>query len=129
MPNLIVAIVTEMQICHDVIRVWEEAGVPGATILDSIGMRHLQQQRAKRDDLPLMPSLRNILGQDEYNHRTIFSVVPDEFDIEDLIRRTEALVGNFDAPHTGLLFVVPVSTIRGLHRHPTPEQPSSGKSK
>jgi hypothetical protein len=33
MPNLIVVIVTDMQVCHDVIRLWEEAGVPGATIL------------------------------------------------------------------------------------------------
>ena len=128
MPNLIVAIVTEMRICHDVIRVWEEAGVPGATILDSIGMRHLQQ-RAKRDDLPLIPSLRSMLEQDEYNHRTIFSVVPDGFDIEDLVRRTEALVGDFDAPHTGLLFVVPVTMIRGLQRHTASEQALSGKSK
>ena len=31
MPNLVVVIVTNMEVCHDVIRVWEEAGVPGAT--------------------------------------------------------------------------------------------------
>jgi nitrogen regulatory protein P-II 1 len=116
-PKLIVAIVTEMQVCHDVIRVWEEAGVPGATILDSLGMRHLQERQAQRDDLPLMPSLRAMLEQEEFNHRTVFSVVPDEFDVEDLIRRTEELVGDFEAPHTGLLFVVPVLTVRGLRRH------------
>ena len=92
MPNLIAVIVTDMQVCHEVIRVWEEAGVPGATILDSMGMRHLQKRHAHRDDLPLMPSLRSMLEQEEYNHRTVFSVVPDNFDVEELIRRTEALV-------------------------------------
>jgi hypothetical protein len=97
-----------MQVCHDIIRVWEEAGVPGATILDSMGMRHLQKRQTHRDDLPLMPSLRALLEQEEFNHRTVFSLVPDEFE----------LVGDFDAPHTGLLFVVPVLTVRGLRHRP-----------
>jgi hypothetical protein len=122
-PNLIVAIVLHIEVCHDVVRVWEEAGVTGATILDSIGMSHLKQKQALRDDMPLVPSLRKLLETEEYNHRTIFSVVPDGFDLDDLIRRTEALVGNFDEPDTGFLFVVPVTRVRGLDRdsrHATP---------
>ena len=116
MPNLIVVVLLDIQMCHDVIRVWEEAGVSGATILDSIGMRHLKQRQAQRDDLPLVPSLRKMLETEEYNHRTIFSVVPDDFDVDNLIRKTEALIGNFDEPDTGILFVVPVSQARGLDR-------------
>ena len=116
MPNLVVAIVLNIQTCHDVARAWEEAGVTGATILDSIGMRHLMQQHNQRDDLPLMPSLRSLLASEEYNHRTIFTVVPDGFDIDDLIRRTEAITGDFDEPDSGLLFVVPVTKVRGLNR-------------
>ena len=116
MPKLIVAILTNLQVCHDVIHLWEELGVPGATILDSMGMRHLQQRHAHRDDLPLMPSLRSMMEQEEYNHRTVFSVVPDDFDVDQLIQRTEELVGDFEAEHTGLIFVVPVSQVRGLRR-------------
>ena len=118
MLNLIVAVLLDMQVCHDVIRVWEEAGVTGATILDSIGMRHLKQRQAMRDDLPLMPSLRKLLESEEFNHRTIFSVVLDDFDIDELIRRTEALVGDFDESNSGFLFVVPVTKARGLYRKP-----------
>ncbi len=116
MPKLIVVILTDMQMCHDVIRLWEELGVPGATILDSMGMRHLQRRHAHRDDLPFMPSLRSMMEQEEYNHRTVFSVVPDEFNVDDLIHRTEALVGDFEAEHTGLLFVMPVTQVRGLRK-------------
>ena len=115
MPHLIVAVVLSIETCHDLVRVWEESGVIGATILDSIGMRHLLQH-GQRDDLPLMPSLRSLLESEEYNHRTIFSVVPDDFDVDELIRRTEALVGDFDEDDTGFLFVVPVSRARGLGR-------------
>ena len=116
MPKLIVAILTDLQTCHDVIHLWEELGVPGATILDSIGMRHLKERHAHRDDLPLIPSLRSMLEQEEYNHRTLFSVVPDEFDVDDLVHRTDGLVGDFEAEHTGLIFIVPVLQVRGLRR-------------
>ena len=116
MPKLIVAIVTDMQVCHDVIHLWESLKVPGATVLDSMGMRHLQKRHAQRDDLPLLPSLRSMLEQEEYNHRTVFSVVPDEFDVDDLLHRTEELVGSFEAEHTGLMFVVPVLQVRGLRK-------------
>jgi len=82
--------------------------------------RHLRERRVdegtQRDDLPLMPSLRSLLESEEYNHRTILSVVPDDLDLEDLVRRTEAVVGNFDDADTGFLFVVPVLTARGLGR-------------
>jgi nitrogen regulatory protein P-II 1 len=117
MPKLIVAILTNLQTCHDVIHLWEELGVPGATILDSIGMRHLKERQAHRDDLPIIPSLRSMLEQEEYNHRTLFSVVSDEFDVDDLIQRTEELVGDFEAEHTGLIFVAPVLQVRGLRRN------------
>jgi nitrogen regulatory protein PII len=117
MPKLIVAILTNMQTCHDVIHLWEELGVPGATILDSVGMRHLKERQIRRDDLPLMPSLRSVLETEEYNHRTIFSVVSDEFNIDNLMQRTEELVGSFEADHTGLIFVTPVLHVRGLRRH------------
>ena len=117
MPKLIVAILTDLQACHDVVRLWEELGVPGATILDSVGMRLLKERQSHRDDLPLMPSLRSVMELEEYNHRTIFSVVPDEFNVDELIRRTEGLVGDFEAPHTGLIFVTPVLEVRGLRRH------------
>jgi len=115
MPKLIVAIVLDIDVCHSVVRAWEQAGVSGATILDSIGMRHLLSH-VQRDDLPLMPSLRSLLESEEYNHRTLLSVIPDELDVDDLVRRTEAIVGNFDNADTGFLFVVPVLMARGLGR-------------
>lgn len=115
MPKLVVAVVLDIDTCHNVVRLWESLGVGGATILDSIGMRHLLAQ-ANRDDLPLMPSLSALLQSEEYNHRTILTVIPDDLDLEDLIRKTEALVGNFDNDDTGFLFVVPVLKARGLGR-------------
>lgn len=114
MPNLVVAILTNMQACHDVIHTWEEAGVTGATILDSVGIRQFMERQAHQDDLPLIPSLRALIEQEEYDHRTLFSVVPDEIDLDDLFRRTEIVVGQFDGGRTGIMFVVPVLKVHGL---------------
>ena len=114
MPHLIVAVLTEAQLCHDVIHVWEEVGVTGATILESVGMRQLMQAHSHRDDLPLFPSIRKLMEGEEFHHRTLFSVVPDDFDVDELIRRTEQLVGDFIQSDNGFIFVVPVSKVRGL---------------
>ena len=57
-----------------------------------------------------------MLKQEEYNQRTVLSVVPDGFDVDDLIRRKEALGGDFGAEHTGLLFVMSVTQVRGLRK-------------
>jgi hypothetical protein len=114
MSQLIVVVLTHAQACHDVVHVWEDLGVPGATILDSASMRHAGCEPAPRDDLPLMPSLRAILESDEIRQRTLFSVMPDDFDLDNLIARTEEQIGSFNEPGSGILFVVPVTRVLGL---------------
>jgi len=119
MPNLIVLVMSNVEQCHEVIHAWEAAGVNGATILESIGMRQwLDQHALHRDDLPLMPSLRKLLQTDEVHHRTLFSVISDDCDIDEVIRKTEEVVGDLDQQGNGFLFVVPVSRVKGLRpRH------------
>ena len=53
-----------------------------------------------------------MLEQEEHNHRTVCRMVPDDFDVDRLIQRTEEWVGDFAAPHTGLIFVVPPADAR-----------------
>jgi hypothetical protein len=46
--------------------------------------------------------------------RTVFSVVPDDFDVDRLVQSAEAVIGSLDDDHSGILFVVPVSRVVGL---------------
>ena len=94
MPNMVVAVLPSLEKSQDVLSVWEAFGVTGVTILESIGLRKLRQLRAQRDDIPLFPSLRHLLEEEEYHQRTIFVVVDDAFDLEGLIRVTEKAVGD-----------------------------------
>jgi len=86
----------------------------GITILESTGLRRMQA--AIRDDLPLMPSLRDLLAGQETHHRTLFSVVPDDATVDRIFAATERVVGDLSQPNTGFLFVVPVSRVLGLQK-------------
>ncbi|MCU0502339.1 MAG: hypothetical protein MUC51_11335 [Anaerolineae bacterium] len=113
MANLIALVLVDNSLCDEIVAAWEHAGVPGLTILESCGIRHGHHGQAARDDLPIFPSLRGLLAGDEINHRIIFSVVPDGFDVDALINHTEAITGELDAPDNGFLFVMPVTRVRG----------------
>lgn len=123
MPNLIVAVLPNLDRCRDILGTWERLGVTGITILESAGLHKLKQTFGRRDDMPLLPSLRHLVESEEYHHRTVFVVVGDDFDLEGLIAATEAAVGgDFDAPDTGLLFVTPVTRVLGLRPHRVQER-------
>lgn len=118
MPSLIVAVLPNADRFQDVVNTWERRGVLGITILESTGLHKLQQMRARRDDMPLLPSLRHLLDTEEYHHRTIFAVLGDDFDLPGLLQASEQAVGgDFNAPNSGLLFVVPLAQVLGLHPH------------
>ncbi len=117
MPKCVVVVIPNLEKVHEVLRAWEALGVPGVTMIDTIGMASLRQW-VGREDLPLVPSLRSILESAEaaFHHRTLFSVVPDTFDLDRLIQKTEEILGPLDQPETGFLFVLPVLEVRGLRQ-------------
>ena len=114
MAHLLVVVLGNLKQCPDILNAWEEAGVPGVTILESTGLGRLRG--ILRDDLPLMPSLRDLFSSRELHHRTLFTVIEDEATLKQVIQATERVVGDFTQPHTGLLFVVPVTFGLGLQK-------------
>ena len=114
MAHLVVFVMDRVEQCFDILETWEKAGASGITILESTGLQRLR--RTMRDDLPLLPSLRNLLTTQELHHRTIFTVIENEETVQRLVEATQRCVGDFSEPHSGLLFVVPVSQVYGLHK-------------
>ena len=114
MVHLLVFVLDNLEQCPDILAAWEETGATGVTILESTGLARLRS--AMRDDLPLLPSIRDLLGRQELQHRTLFTVIEDDTTLERVIAATEQIVGDFSRHHTGLLFVVPVSRVLGLEK-------------
>lgn len=92
---------------------WENAGVRGVTILESSGIGRYRR-KSLRDDMPLMPSLRNLLRGEETHHRTFFSVVEGEAQVERLAEAAQAVIGDFSQPNTGVFFAMPIAYAYGL---------------
>jgi hypothetical protein len=101
---------------EDILAAWLELGVSGVTILDSRGLSHQVGRHALRDDFPLFPSLEDLLRGREEAHRTLFTIVPDDFDVEALVAATEKITGALDGPDSGIIFTIPVTRVWGLRR-------------
>lgn len=116
MPELIVLVLDDGNKVDDVLNAWLAVGVSGVTLLDSAGLGHEFARHGARSDISFMPSLESLLRVREERSRTLFSLVPDGFDVEALIAATEAITGSLDHPDTGILFTLPVTRAYGLHR-------------
>src|ERR671922_2084554 len=88
---------------EDLLIAWEETGVQGATVLFSTGLGRIRQMDAWRDDMPLIPSLRDFYEVPENMNRTVFTVVNTEAQVDALVAATKAIFGELDEQGTGLL--------------------------
>jgi len=118
MSYLVVLIVDDLDDCPAVLDAWEAAGVLGVTILASTGLGRIRRA-GLRDDMPLMPSLQDLLESEEVHHRTLLSVVDSQELVDKMVAIVQQVIGNLEDPHTGFLFVVPVIQAYGLGKHRT----------
>ena len=114
MYHMILLILDELEQCPSVLDAWDAAGAAGITILESTGLARVRKS-ALRDDLPLMPSIESLLKGREEHHRTLFTVVEDEAQVDRIIEATLAITGDLDEPNSGALFVLPVTRAVGLY--------------
>jgi nitrogen regulatory protein PII len=100
----------------DLLDSWDQAGVSGITILPSTGIGKLKGEDILREDMPLIPSLEDILQTPEKSNRTLFTLIEGEEMIDKIVEATEAITGDLEEPNTGILTVIPVAKTYGLHR-------------
>lgn len=116
MTFLILLVIQDMEKFEAVLEAWRSAGVSGVTILPSVGMARIDHERALREDMPLLPMLSNLFSQEEVLNRTLFTLVEGKEIVEQVISATETILGDLDLPDTGILAVLPVDNVLGLHR-------------
>ncbi|WP_420629776.1 P-II family nitrogen regulator [Candidatus Leptofilum sp.] len=114
MYHMIMLVLDDVNHCSTILEAWDAQGVGGITIFESTGMGRVRKLSI-RDDIPLMPSLSRLLQTREERHRTLFTVVETEEMVDQIIHVTEEILGNMEDPHNGVIFVLPVSRVVGLH--------------
>lgn len=118
MSFMVVLVVDDVENCPAVLDAWEKIGVLGVTILASTGLGRVRKA-GLRDDMPLLPNLRDLFEQEEIQHRTLFSVVETQEMVDRMVQQVEQIIGDLDDPHTGFMFVMPVSQVYGYGKHRT----------
>jgi len=114
--HLIMFVLHDPEKLYVLLQGWDEVGVSGVTVIPSTGIGRLHATEMLREDLPLMPSLEDILEAPERYNRTLLTLVEGEEMIDRVVEATERIIGDLDEPNTGILTVIPVSRIYGLHR-------------
>jgi hypothetical protein len=117
MNYLVLLILHDVARLNEVLSAWEKAGVSGVTIVPTAGLGRIRNRFPLRDDLPLIPSLDDLLSapHEELSNRTIFSIVESEELADGLIHATEQVLGDMMAPHTGIIAVLPLARVHGLN--------------
>lgn len=109
---LVVLVVNDPFHCKGLLPKWKEAGAPGATIIESLGMQ--SALKGVRDNVPLLPNLGDVENIRESHNRTMFTVVPDQATVDRIAEVTQKVIGSFDDPETGFMFVTSVGQVFGL---------------
>jgi len=88
---------------------WAKAGATGV----STGSGHLNSALA-RQDVPLFPSMADLLEKVTEQRRVLFTVTNDAELVQRIAIATQKIVGDCGQPHTGILFTVPISMALGV---------------
>lgn len=109
------------------LKAWDKVGVPGVTILPSMGGFQAQKQ-ARRAGLGV---LINMFSQEEPGQRTLLSLIDEPEILELAISEADRVVKGFDSPRSGILFTLPIGNVLGLQKWRTikSEEPIEDLSK
>ncbi|MCP5515518.1 MAG: hypothetical protein H7A26_08645 [Spirochaetales bacterium] len=107
--KLLVFVLNKEELLEEVLAAYLEAGIPGATILDSEGMG-----RFLTYEVPLFADFKEFMKGNKPYNKTIFSVIQNEKSIPRLEKLLDKVCGGLDEPGTGILFTLPLDYARGL---------------
>lgn len=114
--KLLVFVLNREELLDEVLSAYIEAGVPGATVLDSEGMG-----RFLTYEVPLFADFREFMRGNKPYNKTILSVVRDESLVDRLLSLLESITGDLSRPGTGIFFTLPIEYCKGLIAEPEQE--------
>lgn len=112
-------VLNETQYLSEILTSLRDLGIRGATVINTIGSRKLQDEDTEQEKMFLKKMVQSLQG-DTKSNRTIFSVVEKDEQIHDAMRAIEEILGgDMMVPNKGIMFVLPVAHFRGgdLQRH------------
>jgi nitrogen regulatory protein PII len=115
MAKMVLLITTKIERGIAVAEAWEAAGAPGVTLIESHGLRRLQEQ-SRAIEINLFVSMASLLRQVEETNQIILTVVDDDLVDTMIDAACDVLGGDLEQEGTGVAFVLPVERTVGLRR-------------
>ena len=112
MAYLLIIVVHNLAKLPDLLHAWQRIGVPGATVLKSTGAYRMTTWLTRVG----LGGLERLVDSEDSGQRTLMAGIEDPELLARAIAEAERALGDFDEPHSGVLMVVPVVQVRGLHR-------------
>ena len=112
MTHLLVVILDDIEHMPYLLKAWRAIGVPGVTILESVGADRAGKWLSRMG----LEALDRLFEAREVRRRTLLAAIEDEGLLARAIAEAERVVGGFDRPRSGLLLALPVAQARGLHK-------------
>jgi hypothetical protein len=106
--HLLILVLNKEEHLEEVLEVFLELDIHGATIIDSIGMG-----RILAHDIPIFAGFRNLMQESRPGNKTIFTIV-DENKIPRIVQGIEQICGSLDEPGAGILVTLPVGIAKGV---------------
>lgn len=110
MAQLLVVVLYKTSHMPGLLNAWQEVGVAGVTILESAGgyrVKNLLQQVG-------LGALGDLFNSDKLESKTLLAAIEDDEILKKAVTATTKIVGNFNQPKTGILFVMPITMALGI---------------
>ncbi|HSQ26350.1 MAG TPA: CBS domain-containing protein [Anaerolineales bacterium] len=112
MTYMLVVILHDLSRLPALLSAWKRIGVPGVTILHSVGGDQAENWLRKIG----LGGIGRLFEHEDVHQRTLISVISDETLLEKAISEADQVVDGFDRPHSGVLFALPVSHALGIRK-------------
>jgi CBS domain-containing protein len=112
MTQLLILILDDLKHMPDLLETWKAIGVPGVTIMESVGAYRMETWLTRVG----LGSLDRLFGAKEIRRRTLLVAIDNDDLLDKAVAEAERIVGGFERPGSGLLLVLPTTQIRGIQK-------------
>jgi hypothetical protein len=109
--QLFVLILKKVEIMQELVKSLAATGVRGGTILEGTGMA---KSLVYMEDLPIFGMLKALLADEGTASCKVMLFVLKEDQVQTTRETIKKVVGDLNAPNTGIMFSVPINFVEGL---------------
>ena len=106
--DLLIIVLNRTEKLEELLEGFIELEIPGATILDSVGMGSILGR-----EIPIFAGFRSMFASMQPNSKVLLSLIERDDKLEEALDFVDRLLNVEDAPGGAFSIVVPVSQVRG----------------